>query len=130
MPTVVLLGTLDTKGHEYDYLADRVREQGIDVLLVDVGVFEPQVEPDISREEVAAAAGADVHALAEAGDRGVAVEAMARGAAEVVGRLHAEGRLDGIASDRGLGQLLDRGHRDAEAPRRRPEADRLDRRLR
>jgi len=37
-----------------------VREQGVDCLLVDAGVFEPQVEPDVSRQEVAAAAGADV----------------------------------------------------------------------
>jgi uncharacterized protein (UPF0261 family) len=59
-PTVVLLGTLDTKGHEYAYLRDRVREHGVETLLVDAGVFEPQVEPDIGREDVAAAAGAEV----------------------------------------------------------------------
>ena len=41
MPTVVLIGTLDTKGHEYAYLRDRVREQGVDVALIDAGVFEP-----------------------------------------------------------------------------------------
>ena len=46
MATVVLLGTLDTKGKEYDYLRDRLREQGVDVVLVDAGVFEPQVEAD------------------------------------------------------------------------------------
>jgi uncharacterized protein (UPF0261 family) len=103
MTTVVLIGTLDTKGHEYAYLAERVREQGVDCMLVDAGVFEPQVEADVPRQEVAAAAGADVDALAEAGDRGEAVEAMARGAAEVVKRLHAEGRLDGIASVGGSG---------------------------
>ncbi len=103
MPTVVLLGTLDTKGHEYAYLADRVREQGVDVVLVDAGVFEPQVPADVSRQDVAAAAGAEVEALAEAGDRGAAVETMARGAAEIVKRLHAEGRLDGVASVGGSG---------------------------
>ena len=103
MPTVVLLGTLDTKGHEYAYLADRVREQGVDCLLVDAGVFEPQVEPDVSRQEVAAAAGADVDALAAAGDRGEAVAAMARGAAAIVKQLRAEGRLDGVASVGGSG---------------------------
>src|SRR5207302_177092 len=78
-------------------------EQGVDCLLVDAGVFEPQVAPDVSRQEVASAAGADADALAEAGDRGSAVEAMARGAAAVVKRLHGEGRLDGIASVGGSG---------------------------
>jgi uncharacterized protein (UPF0261 family) len=103
MPTVVLVGTLDTKGHEYAFLHDRLREQGVDVLLVDAGVFEPQTEADVSRQEVAAAAGADADALAAAGDRGAAVSAMAAGAAAVAKRLHGEGRLDGIASVGGSG---------------------------
>jgi uncharacterized protein (UPF0261 family) len=103
VPTVVLLGTLDTKGHEYAYLRDRLREQDVDVLLVDAGVFEPQVQPDVSRQAVAAEAGADADALAEAGDRGAAVSAMAAGAAAVAKRLHEEGRLDGIASVGGSG---------------------------
>jgi len=103
MATVVLIGTLDTKGHEYGYLRDRLREQGVDVLLVDAGVFEAQVEPDVSRQEVAEAAGADADALAAAGDRGAAVSAMAAGAAVVAKRLHDEGRLDGIAAVGGSG---------------------------
>jgi uncharacterized protein (UPF0261 family) len=103
MPTVVLIGTLDTKGHEYAYLRDRLEEQGVSVLLVDVGVFEPQVEAHVPRQEVAAAAGVDVQALAAAGDRGAAVSAMAQGAAAVVKRLHDEGRLDGIAAVGGSG---------------------------
>jgi uncharacterized protein (UPF0261 family) len=104
MPTVVLLGTLDTKGREYAWLADRIRERGVDVVLVDAGtVGDPLAAPDITREEVAAAAGADVTALAAAGDRGAAVETMARGAAEIVGRLHADGRLDAIGGLGGSG---------------------------
>jgi uncharacterized protein (UPF0261 family) len=103
MPTVVLLGTLDTKGHEYEYLRARVRELGVDALLVDAGVFEPLAEADIGQAEIAAAAGADVGALREAGDRGAAVDAMCRGAAEIVRRLHAEGRLDGILTVGGSG---------------------------
>jgi uncharacterized protein (UPF0261 family) len=104
MATVVLVGTLDTKGDEYAYLAERVREHGVDVILVDAGIMAPpRATPDVSREEVAAAAGADVQALAAAGDRGAAVEAMARGAAEVVKRLHAEGRLDAVGGLGGSG---------------------------
>jgi uncharacterized protein (UPF0261 family) len=103
MATVVLLGTLDTKGKEYDYLRARVREQGVDVVLVDAGVFEPLAEADVSQDEVAAAAGAEIAALREASDRGAAVDAMGRGAAEVVRRLHEEGRLDGILTVGGSG---------------------------
>ena len=104
MATVVLVGTLDTKGVEYDYLRSRLREQGVDVVLVDAGVMgAPLAQPDIGREEVARAAGAEVTELAATGDRGAAVETMARGAAEIVKRLRAEGRLDGILGLGGSG---------------------------
>ena len=73
MATVVLVGTLDTKGVEYGFLRDRLREAGVDVVLVDAGVLgEPLVEPDVGREEVARAGGADHAELVRAGDRGAA----------------------------------------------------------
>jgi uncharacterized protein (UPF0261 family) len=98
-PTVVLVGTLDTKGNEYAYLRECIREREVDVLLVDAGILgEPLTEPDVTRQDVAAAAGADVRALAEAGDRNAAIEVMSRGAAKVVLRLHAEGRFDAIGA--------------------------------
>ena len=104
MATVVLVGTLDTKGLEYEYLRDRLVEHGVEVTLVDTGILEdPHVEPDISRKEVARAGGADVGELAEAGDRGAAVEAMARGAGEILKQLHSEGRLDGVLGLGGSG---------------------------
>ena len=97
--TVILVGTLDTKGHEYAYLRERIRECGADVLLVDAGILgEPLTEPDVTRHEVAAAAGADVRALAAAGDRSAAIEVMARGASAIVLQLHAEGRFDAIGA--------------------------------
>src|SRR6266508_5038240 len=99
MSTVVLLGTLDTKGEEYAFLRDRLREHGVDVLLVDAGVHEPSVQPDIGREELSP----DVAKLAAAGDRGAAVTAMAEGAERVVAQLHADGRLDGILALGGSG---------------------------
>jgi len=99
MSTVVLLGTLDTKGEEYSFLRDRLREHGVDVLLVDAGVHEPSVQPDIGREELSP----DVAQLAAAGDRGAAVTAMAEGAERVVTQLHADGRLDGILALGGSG---------------------------
>ncbi len=104
IPTVVLVGTLDTKGKEYAYLRDRLRERGVDALLVDAGILgEPVVEPDVTREEVAAAAGVDVDVLAGARDRSAALEAMSRGAGEIVLGLHAEGRLDAIGALGGTG---------------------------
>ena len=58
MATVVLLGTLDTKGTEYGYLKDQILQHSdCDVLVVDAGVLgEPLTPPDITRDEVAAEA--------------------------------------------------------------------------
>jgi uncharacterized protein (UPF0261 family) len=103
-PTVLLIGTLDTKGKEYAFLRDRIRERGVEVLLIDAGILgEPLTEPDVTRQEVAAAAGADVQALADARDRSAALEAMSNGAAEIVLRLHAEDRFDAIGALGGTG---------------------------
>jgi uncharacterized protein (UPF0261 family) len=104
MATVVAIGTLDTKGAEYAFLRDRLLEQGVDVVLVDAGVLGgPTTPPDIPREEVAIAAGAEIGTLVAAGDRGAAVEAMSRGAAAIVERLHREGRLDAVVGMGGTG---------------------------
>ena len=103
-PTVLLIGTLDTKGDEYAFLRDRLTDAGVDVLLADVGTLEPaRATPDITREEVAAGTGADLGALAEARDRGAAVTAMADAAAVLAKRLHDEGRIDGVLAAGGSG---------------------------
>ena len=97
MPTVVLIGTLDTKGLEYAFLRDILHEHGCETLLIDTGILgPPQVTPDINRDTVARAAGTTLDDLVARHDRGEAVTAMARGAAEIARQLHAEGRLDGI----------------------------------
>ncbi|MBV9809362.1 MAG: Tm-1-like ATP-binding domain-containing protein [Solirubrobacterales bacterium] len=102
--TVLLLGTFDTKGHEYAFVRDRLRELDVAVLLVDTGILDPAgVEPDVARGAVADAGGARVEELASAGDRGAAVEAMARGAPVLVRRLFDEGRFDGILALGGSG---------------------------
>ncbi|MGH9051907.1 MAG: Tm-1-like ATP-binding domain-containing protein [Acidimicrobiia bacterium] len=97
VPTVLVIGTLDTKGEECAYLRARLAEAGCHVVVIDAGILgEPQVPADISRKEVAHAAGTDLASLVESGDRFKAIETMSRGAAEVVRRLHEEGRVDGI----------------------------------
>jgi uncharacterized protein (UPF0261 family) len=102
--TVVLLGTLDTKGPEYQYLRERLELAGVRVLLVDVGTLDaPRAKPDISRQEVAAAAGVDLEALTAARDRGRAVSEMAEAAAVTVRRLFDEGRCDGVLAAGGSG---------------------------
>ena len=98
-PTIAVVGTLDTKGAEFAYLCEVIREQGCEPFLIDCGtVGAPHLAPDVSRDEVAKAGGGDADDLKARGDRGAAVETMARGAAAVVRRLHEEGRIHGVVS--------------------------------
>ncbi|MBX6754081.1 MAG: Tm-1-like ATP-binding domain-containing protein, partial [Thermorudis peleae] len=104
MPTVVLVGTLDTKGAEYGYVRDHLRAAGCEVILVDAGVLgEPLITPDISRAEVARAAGTTIDALVAQADRGAAIETMARGATQIVRTLFQQGKLHGILGLGGSG---------------------------
>jgi uncharacterized protein (UPF0261 family) len=103
-PTVLLIGTLDTKGLEYSYLRDRLQADGVDVLIVDVGIKDPNgISPDVTRHEVAASIGADAHSLAAASDRGKAVATMTEAAGEIIPRLYREGRFDGVLAAGGSG---------------------------
>jgi uncharacterized protein (UPF0261 family) len=102
--TVLLLGTLDTKGDEFAFLRERLRGAGVGVLLADVGTLEPAtVEADFTREQVGAEAGVDVEALRAAGDRGAAIAGMAGAAAALARRLYDEGRINGVLSAGGSG---------------------------
>ncbi|GAA1566334.1 MULTISPECIES: Tm-1-like ATP-binding domain-containing protein [Kribbella] len=104
MPTVVLVGTLDTKADEYAFVRDRLLAAGVSVVVVDVGVLGDAGMPaEVGREVVAAAAGVELGELRAAGDRGAAVTAMARGAAVVVRGLYDDGRLDGALALGGTG---------------------------
>jgi uncharacterized protein (UPF0261 family) len=100
-PTVVLVGTLDTKGDEYDFLRKRLEQAGVTTLLVDVGTQgPPRTRADVPREEVAGAGGVDLGSLT---DRGAAVQAMCQAAPAVVRRLFDEGRCQGVLAAGGSG---------------------------
>jgi uncharacterized protein (UPF0261 family) len=103
MATVVLLGTLDTKGAEYSWLKDRLAGHGVDVLTVDAGSFSESPLADVSSDEVIAAAGGDARALRERRDRGEMTTVLGAGAAATVRRLHEEGRLHGLLAVGGSG---------------------------
>lgn len=79
---VLLVGTLDTKGVEFQFVRDLLNESGVCTLVIDAGVMGlPHFTPDVSREQVFAAAGTSLEQVQRIGDRGQAIEAAARGAA-------------------------------------------------
>jgi uncharacterized protein (UPF0261 family) len=96
---VVLIGTLDTKGAELQFVRDLLNRAGLDTLLLDAGVLNPPLVPaDIPRDDLYAAAGTSLFAVQQAADRGKAIEAAADGAARLVAELHGRGKVDGVLS--------------------------------
>lgn len=94
---VVLAGSFDTKAAEYGFVRDRLHAAGLPTLLIDTGVLgEPGLIADVTRVEVAAAAGASLERLAAGGDRSDAMIAMARGAAELIRTRQLAGEVDAV----------------------------------
>jgi len=99
MATVGIVGTLDTKGREYEYLRDRIRAAGADTLVIDCGTGgAPHFPPDVAAEEVARAGGGSLADVRARADRGESVTLMARGAAVLAAQLWDAGRVHGLVS--------------------------------
>jgi uncharacterized protein (UPF0261 family) len=97
--TVAVVGTLDTKGDELRFVADLIRKARLDAIIIDVGIMgSPRPAGDITRAQVAKAAGSSVKRLQASGDRGKSVETMATGVAVIVKKIHAQGKIHGIVS--------------------------------
>lgn len=97
MSTILLIGTLDTKGAEYTYIRDLIQARGHQTLVMDAGALgEPPFAPDIAAAEVAGAGGGSLDYLREANDRGAVMETMMHGVSRLAAQLYAEGRFDGV----------------------------------
>jgi uncharacterized protein (UPF0261 family) len=95
--SVVLIGTLDTKGRELGFVRDELRRAGVRTLVIDAGsLAPPTIEPDISREVVFQRAGGSAVHANQRGDRGAAVAEAARGVTELVRELDRAGEVDGV----------------------------------
>ncbi len=95
--TIAVLATLDTKGPEAAYLRDRLRDRGLNALVIDCGILEGPLDivPEFSSDDVARHSGASIAELRESGTRGRAVEAMRTMLADFVEHLYAEGKIVG-----------------------------------
>jgi uncharacterized protein (UPF0261 family) len=102
--TIVLVGALDTKGRELQFVKEVIAGRGLNVVVVDFGVLgEPAFVPDIRRAEIVEAAGGDLSRLRSGDHKNEAMKTMSDGLAVVIRRLHDEGRLQGILGMGGTG---------------------------
>lgn len=96
-PCILVAGTWDTKDAELGYMRDVIVAQGGRVLTMDVSVLgDPLAPTDISKHQVAEAAGSSIAAAIAAKDENAAMQIMANGAALLAAQLHAEGRIQGV----------------------------------
>ncbi len=96
--SILLIGTLDTKGPEISYVRDRINMLGGKTLVLDSGILGEPVDivPDIKRAQVAEAAGSNIDALRNAGTRGAAVEKMKDGVRAIALDLFAKGEIQAV----------------------------------
>jgi len=109
--TILVLGTLDTKGDEVQYLKERIEERGHKTIVLDVGVLhKPLTQADITREEIAKTGGSSLREIIAFGDRRKAVQVMMRGASRVTRELNESGALGGaVALGGGTGTHIGTG---------------------
>jgi len=97
MPSVALIGTLDTKGDEIAYVRDRLTSLGVGAVVIDSGILgEATIASDVTRREVARAAGYELDEVRDAGSRGAAVALMREGVREIVVRQFADATIHGV----------------------------------
>lgn len=101
--TVLLIGTLDTKGIEFDFVRQLILAQNTQVLLIDVGIFDPLTRADISASEVARAGGQELEDLRQSHDRNLAIETMIRGVEKITNELYQQAKFDAVLSLGGSG---------------------------
>jgi len=102
--TILLIGTLDTKGHEYEFVRDLIEARGHRAFVLDAGVLgEPTFTPDSPAVRTAEAGGGSLAELRERRDRGHALEIMGLGARALAVEMAAQGAFDAVFAMGGSG---------------------------
>lgn len=99
MKNVLIVGTFDTKGHEFQFIKELIEKRGLSTTTVNCGVIgEPLFVPDITSEAVAIAGGSTLAELQKQHDRGLGIDVMMAGAAKITKELYDQGKVDGVIS--------------------------------
>lgn len=97
---IAILGTLDTKGDQVDYLRSVIESKGHDTVVIDVGVLgEPTCTPTMTRHQVAGAAGMTLEEIITLGHKGQEAKSlrkMTEGARNILADLNEKENVDGV----------------------------------
>jgi uncharacterized protein (UPF0261 family) len=95
--SIVVFGTLDTKGDQIGYLKTVIEREGEQACVIDYGVLgEVPLIPDFSRDKVAAAAGTTIQGILDLNNRQEGLVKMGEGVARIIKDLLSERRLSGV----------------------------------
>lgn len=98
MIRIALVGTFDTKGTEYQYLDDKLRENGAKSIRIDISVMGAAAAVEYSADYVAMQGGSERETLQDGNNREHAQKIMADGAAKIVMQLYHDRKIQGIIS--------------------------------
>ncbi len=98
MKTVLLIGSLDTKGEEYAFARESLRARKLSVHTMDFSVMDEPTAfvPDISAAQVAEAGGSSLAALRKRRNRGEALDVMTAGARTLTRDMFEKGYFHGV----------------------------------
>jgi uncharacterized protein (UPF0261 family) len=96
---IAIIGTLDTKGDQVEYLKTVIEENGHKTCVIDVGIVgKPLITPDVSHEQVAVACGSNLGEIVALNDPNAAMVKMAEGGSEILNDLLSRRELDGVVA--------------------------------
>lgn len=99
MKKILLLGTLDTKGEQLNYLRDRIQSRGHQVILMDLSMGGiPSFTADITPAEIVQMVDKNLDELRGLKDRFVITDAMTAGAQQMALKLCSQGDVEGIVA--------------------------------
>jgi uncharacterized protein (UPF0261 family) len=109
--SIVVLGTLDTKGEQILFLKDRITQRGHKAIIVDLSMGgTPLFHADITPQEIAQAAGKSIEEITASRDRSMATRVMEAGAMKKIGELNSLKKVDGIIAVGGATMALVGAH--------------------
>jgi uncharacterized protein (UPF0261 family) len=109
--SIVVLGTLDTKGEQILFLRERIVRRGHRAVVVDLSMGgEPLFEADITPKEIAQVSGKDIEEITVSRDRAMVTRVMEAGASKRIGELYSDQKVDGMIAVGGASMALMGAH--------------------
>jgi len=103
---VLIIGALDTKGQEFNFIKQEFKKRNIGTIVMNAGILgKPFFKADVSNEKVAKAGGSNLKILKSL-DRGKAIDIMMKGISLITKGLYSSNKIVGIIGMGGSAGIL------------------------